>query len=108
MTEPTAIAAGAADRRPRRRPVTGAAAAPPVDRSRSYRHLSNPFEPLRVFSDDQVAAIHEAALQILEVQGMRVLPADAREVYRRGGAMVDESSKVVRLDRGLEIGRAHV
>jgi len=83
MTEPTAIAAGAADRRPRRRPPSAAAAAPVVDRSRSYRHLTNPFEPLRVFSDDQVAAIHEAALQILETQGMRVLLPEAREVYRR-------------------------
>ncbi len=101
MTEPTAIAAGAADRRPRRRPPSAAAAAPVVDRSRSYRHLTNPFEPLRVFSDDQVAAIHEAALQILETQGMRVLPPEAREVYRRGGAMVDESTLTVRLDRGL-------
>ena len=89
-----------ADRRPRRRP-SGAAAAPVVDRSRSYRHLSNPFEPLKVFSDDQIAAIHEAALTILENQGMRVLLEEGRRTYARGGALVDESTLMVRIDRGL-------
>jgi trimethylamine--corrinoid protein Co-methyltransferase len=90
------------ERRPRRRGAQGSAATtPPVDRSRSYRHLTNPFEPLRVFSDDQVAAIHEAALDILETQGMRVLLPEARAVYARGGGTVDETPSVVRLDRGL-------
>jgi trimethylamine---corrinoid protein Co-methyltransferase len=89
------------ERRPRRRPASAAASAPVVDRSRSYRHLVNPFEPLKVFSDDQVAAIHEAALQVLENQGMRVLLPEARQTYARGGASVDESSMMVRIDRGL-------
>src|SRR6202049_647257 len=89
------------DRRPRRRPASGAAAAPVVDRSRSYRHLVNPFEPLKVFSDDQVAAIHQAALSVLENQGMRVLLPEARQTYARGGASVDESTMMVRIDRGL-------
>ena len=90
-----------AERRPRRRPSSGAAAAPLADRSRSYRHLVNPFEPLKVFSDDQVAAIHEAALGVLENQGMRVLLPEARQTYARGGASVDESTMMVRIDRGL-------
>src|SRR5580698_11307564 len=89
------------DRRPRRRPPSAAATAPVIDRSRSYRHLVNPFEPLRVFSDDQVAAIHEAALSVLENQGMRVLLPEARQTYARGGASVDDSSLMVRIDRGL-------
>src|ERR1700691_1960861 len=89
------------ERRPRRRPAGAAASAPVVDRTRSYRHLVNPFEPLRVFSDDQVAAIHEASLNVLENQGMRVLLPEARATYARGGASVDESSMMVRIDRGL-------
>ncbi len=85
-----------------RRPRSGAAPeAPPPDRSRAYRHLQNPFTPLRVFSDDQVASLHAAALQILENQGMKVLSADARRRYAAGGAIVDESTLMVRIDRGL-------
>ena len=38
------------------------------DRTRPYRHLRNPFTPLKVFSEDQVAAIHEAALVMLETR----------------------------------------
>jgi trimethylamine--corrinoid protein Co-methyltransferase len=54
-----------------------------------------------VFSDDQVAAIHEAALVILETQGMKVLSADARVLYRKAGAEIDEATLMVRLDREL-------
>ncbi len=35
-------------------------------RTPNYRELVNPFEPLHVFSDDQVEAIHQNALRILE------------------------------------------
>ena len=90
-----------AARRGRRRPGAAEAAAPAPDRSLTYRHLENPFEPLRVFSDDQVEAIHNAALDILETQGMKVLSADARARYAAGGGQVDEDSMLVRLDRGL-------
>lgn len=89
-------------RRPGRRraaaPVGGAA---PVGRSRAYRHIVNPFEPLRIYSDDQVCAIHDAALRLLETQGMKVLSAPARRRYAAGGAGVDESTQVVRIDRAL-------
>jgi len=89
-----------ADRRGRRRNAGSTAEAAP-DRSRAYRHLTNPFEPLRVFSDDEVARLHEAALMLLENQGMRVLSERARRAYAAGGAMVDESTMMVRFDRGL-------
>src|SRR6202049_676475 len=89
------------DRRPRRRPAAGPRPAPVVNGSRSYRPRVNPFEPLKVFSDDQVAAIHQAALSVLENQGMRVLLPEARQTYARGGASVDESTMMVRIDRGL-------
>jgi trimethylamine--corrinoid protein Co-methyltransferase len=88
-----------AARRGSRRPAARTAA--PADRSRTYRHLSNPFTPLRVFSDDQVQALHEAALSILENQGMKVLSARARQRYAAGGALVDEQSLMVRMDRDL-------
>jgi trimethylamine--corrinoid protein Co-methyltransferase len=88
-------------RRSRRRPGTADVSHAIFDRTRPYRHLRNPFEPLKVFSEDQVAAIHEAALVILETQGMKVLSADARMLYRKAGAQLDEATQIVRLDRAL-------
>jgi trimethylamine---corrinoid protein Co-methyltransferase len=99
MNETEGGAASRSERRPRRRAAAAAAELPP--RQALYRHLVNPFEPLKVFSDDQIAAIHDSALRLLENQGMRVLLPEARATYRRGGAQVDESTLTVRLDRGL-------
>src|SRR3954471_18557321 len=59
------------ERRARRRAGTETGSAP--SRTGSYRHLVNPFTPLRVFSDDQIEAMHQMALRILEELGMRVL-----------------------------------
>jgi trimethylamine--corrinoid protein Co-methyltransferase len=87
--------------RRRRRSSSADASHAIFDRTPSYRHLVNPFEPMRVFSDDQVAAIHAGALTILEQNGMRVLLPEARQVYARAGASVDEATQMVRIDRGL-------
>src|SRR6267154_2853207 len=70
-------------------------------RSARYRNLVNPFEPARIFSDDQVESIHLAALGMLERQGMRVLSARGRVALASAGATVDESTLMVHLDRGL-------
>ncbi|MDP9065565.1 MAG: trimethylamine methyltransferase family protein [Pseudomonadota bacterium] len=88
-------------RRNRRRPQAAESTHAVFDRTRPYRHLRNPFKPINVFSDDQVAAIHDAALVILERQGMKVLSVDARDLYRKAGADVDETSQTVRIDRAL-------
>ena len=90
--------AGRRSRRPAGHPIPADTA---PNRSRAYRRLSNPFEPLRVFSQDEVAALHAAALSILENQGMRVLSAKARRRYAAGGASVDDATQMVRCDRGL-------
>jgi len=85
-----------------RRPASARAAAgahPP--RSNRYRHLVNPFEPVRIFSDDQVESIHLAALGILERQGMRVLSPRGRTLLAAAGAQVDEATQMVRLDPGM-------
>src|ERR1700735_1696383 len=88
-------------RRSRRRPGAADVSHAVFDRTRPYRHLRNPFTPMKVFSDDQVAAVHEAALAILETQGMKVLSADARVRYRTAGAEVEEPTQIVRLPREL-------
>src|SRR5271154_1514170 len=88
-------------RRSRRRSGSADLSHAVFDRTRSYRHLRNPFAPMKGFSDDQVAAIHDAALVILETQGMKVLSADALVRYRNAGAEVDEATQIVRLPREL-------
>lgn len=87
--------------RPRRRRSAPAAAAPEALGNPAYRRLQSPFEPLRLLSDDQVEAIHETALSILENPGMRVLHAGAREHFAKAGAEADPATMMVRLDRGL-------
>lgn len=94
MTEPSR-------ERPRRRPPANASPSTADGRSRRYRSLRNPFPPWRVFSDDRVEALHQAALGLLEEQGLKVLSADARARYRAAGATVDEGTQSVQIDRGL-------
>jgi trimethylamine--corrinoid protein Co-methyltransferase len=67
----------------------------------AYRRLVNPFEPVRLFSDDQVEALHQAALTVLRDTGMRVLHAEARKVFEQAGASVDPDTLMVRLDPAL-------
>ena len=87
--------------RRQRQAVTEAASALPIP---AYRRLSNPFAPITLLSDDQVEAIHESALHILQEIGLRVLLPEARTLLDRAGAAVNESSHMVRFGRDL-IGR---
>ncbi len=87
--------------RPRRRDSNRALTGGEPERSLRYRNLVNPFEPVRIFSDDEVESMHLAALDILERQGMRVLSPRGRATLAAAGATVDEASSMVRLERGL-------
>ncbi|MBL9050085.1 MAG: trimethylamine methyltransferase family protein [Tabrizicola sp.] len=58
-----------------------------------------PYDPIRVLSEDHVEAIHQAALQLLAHQGMRVLNARAIDHFRRAGARVE--GNMVYPDAGL-------
>ena len=87
--DPEPAAAGP-HRRPRR-------AAPGIQLL-PWRRLVNPFEPLRILSDDQVEAIHDASLRILSEIGVEVLGDRTLEAFAGAGAMVDRSSRKVRLD----------
>ena len=66
-----------------------------------YARLRNPYAPIEQFSADQIEAIHETSMTILEEIGIRVLSDEARAVYAKAGADVDESSHQVRFDRAL-------
>lgn len=77
--------------------------APPasVARGRLYRRLVNPFEPARIITDDQVETIHQAALELLAVTGIRVLLPEARSILAAAGVSVDEDSEMARFDPSL-------
>ena len=61
--------------------------------------LENNSPPLEVLSVDQLEAIHEASLSLLEEQGLQVMGARARDLFKAAGAQVDKD--VVCLDRAL-------
>ncbi|MEM9551266.1 MAG: trimethylamine methyltransferase family protein [Pseudomonadota bacterium] len=60
-----------------------------------YRDLRNPFPPVPAFSDDRVDAIHEAALQVLQELGIKVLLPEACKMFAAAGARVDHDSGMV-------------
>ena len=74
---------------------------PSPPRSDRYRRLVNPFAPARILSDDQVEAIHRAAMKLLDEIGMRVLHPEARSLLAEAGARVDEPSEHVLFDPDL-------
>ncbi len=89
------------DTRAGRRRGRNAGGSEAPSRKPDYHTLRSPFVPQRVFSEDQVAAIHETALRVLEELGMRVLLPDARAILAAGGALVDEDTQMVRIGRDL-------
>ncbi len=92
-----------AGRRGRRRRRESDATAP-VERAVNYRHLINPFEPVPVYSDDQIEQIHQTALRVLEELGVKILLPAARNLLREGGIDVDEASMMARFDREIVQG----
>jgi trimethylamine--corrinoid protein Co-methyltransferase len=70
---------------------------------RPFGQVPRLYDPIRVISEDQVAAIHNAALTVLAETGMRVLHPPARELFRAAGAEV--RGEMVQLDPGLVMER---
>jgi trimethylamine--corrinoid protein Co-methyltransferase len=66
-----------------------------------WRTVRNPYPPLEILSADQLEAIHDASMDILESIGIEFLGDDALDLLSQGGATVDRASRVVRIDRGL-------
>ncbi len=58
-------------------------------RQPDYRQLRHPFSPQMVFSDDEVQALHDTALRVIEELGIRILLPEAREIFAAAGARVD-------------------
>jgi trimethylamine--corrinoid protein Co-methyltransferase len=56
---------------------------------------------MEILQPDQVEAVHDTSLRILEELGIEAMSARALDLMARAGASVDRSSMMVRLDRGL-------
>ena len=66
-----------------------------------WQDIQTNLPPLTPLSADQLEAVHQASLQLLEEYGIEVMSADVRARFRAAGADVDEASMIVRADRGL-------
>ena len=66
-----------------------------------WRRVVNPYPPLNIISEDEVANIHRSSLRILAEVGIKVLDASARQSLKRIGATVDGSKEMVRFDPSL-------
>ena len=56
---------------------------------------------MKLYSDDAIAGMHEAALTALEDLGMKILLPEARQIYRAGGARVAEAEAMVWIGRDM-------
>ena len=52
---------------------------------------------MNAVSDDEAESIHQTALRVLQELGVRVLLPEAREIFRAGGALVNEDDLMVRI-----------
>ena len=97
MTETSAASPSSARRRAGR--ARGAIRiAPPTTK---YRKLKHKFPTTPVVSEDELEAIHETSLTILEEMGMDFMHPEARAILKKAGADVRADSERVRFDRNL-------
>jgi len=66
---------------------------------RPWGQTVNTLAPVEPLSADELEAIHRTALEVLETVGIWFHDAEARDVFRRAGAVVDEESHRVRIGR---------
>ena len=78
-------------RRERRRRREAINVAPPGMEGGAYQPLSKA----------DVERIHEASLRVLEETGVEVMPSECREIFRAGGARVDEAANRVYIPREM-------
>lgn len=66
-----------------------------------WRQLRNPLPRSRLIPDDAVERIHLAALEILETTGIRCAVKEARDIFAKAGAFIDETDGRVRVGRDI-------
>jgi len=66
-----------------------------------WQQLENPLPPTPLISEDEVEAIHEAALTLLETVGVRCALKEAHDLLAAAGARIDEGALRVRVGRDI-------
>lgn len=100
-TQPTE-GAGAMAPSARRRAGGRGTGVPRATRSTTkYRSLKHRFPPTPVVSEDELEAIHNTSLDILEEMGIDVMHEGARALMKQAGADVRPGVERVRFDRNL-------
>ncbi|MEZ5923440.1 MAG: trimethylamine methyltransferase family protein [Hyphomicrobiaceae bacterium] len=98
MVEAVNLARRGRKGRERRSAEAGVGGAVP---QRPWGPLRNPYPKAELLAPDQVEAIHAAAVHILEDIGVRFLYDPAIEVFAKAGALIDRSTRNVRIGREL-------
>jgi len=65
-----------------------------VARQPNYRQLRHPFPQQTMFSEDEIHAIHDTALRVIEELGIKVLLPEARKIFAAAGARIDDDDMV--------------
>ena len=63
-----------------------------------YGQVQNPYQPISIFSDDEIESIHQASLKVLRDTGMDIQSPRAVEILKTAGASVDADGLRVRFD----------
>ena len=66
-----------------------------------WRRLRNPYQPLEILAPDEVEAIHDTSMQVLERYGIEFRSDKALAVLESAGADIDRDTQIVRFERGL-------
>tara|TARA_B110000967_G_scaffold68514_1_gene70789 strand:+ start:368 stop:1888 length:1521 start_codon:yes stop_codon:yes gene_type:complete len=66
-----------------------------------YSQKKNPFQPMNIFSEDEIESIHEASLKVLCDTGIEIQSPRAIEILRKSGASVASDGKRVRFEPGF-------
>ncbi len=82
----------------RRRSRKRSAANPP-EAAPKLGQLFNPYRPIEALGADDLDAIHDASMRILEEIGLEILSESALALYEQDGARVDWDAQRVYLDR---------
>ncbi len=66
-----------------------------------WRAVETSLRPVELFSADQIEAIHDTAMRVIEELGIELMSPRARALFRDAGAEVEEATGTVRMDRAL-------
>ncbi len=91
-------ATGAGRLRPRK---TGAARRGAPIAQLPWRQPRNRYPHVDLLSADEIEAIHQTSLRVLEEVGLNIHHAEGFELFRAAGALVDEATRRVRIGRDL-------